>query len=140
MAVLPDIQTIFQLSSVQPHLNFSAEFDVPYKDFFNVFLFAEIQKAVGFVCDNLFIQYYIYLPEGNVEAIISLNRILESVMRNMTFVLNYDIFIAWTSENTEVLSGLTQQCKCSDDVAQFSYLFETKLSLVVSELERSDQG
>ncbi|XP_065214383.1 tectonic-like complex member MKS1 [Planococcus citri] len=99
-----------ELSHYQPPLNFSLEFEVPYKDFLNIFVFAEIQKAAKFECDNLFVRYYVYLPE------------------------------AWTVDNPETLSGSTQQCKLNSkkSIAQLSYLFEMKLSLIVSELEKDD--
>lgn len=42
------------------------DFEIPSKNMRNIFVFAEIKKAVDFSNDNLFIQYLISLPEGNV--------------------------------------------------------------------------
>lgn len=53
----------FQFASHQS-LCYSLDFDIPFKDSQNYFLFVEIKKTVGFLCDNLLVQYFIQLPQG----------------------------------------------------------------------------
>lgn len=55
-----------QFVANQRNVTFSMDFEIPMKNTRNIFVFAEIKKALDFSNDNLFIQYSINLPEGTV--------------------------------------------------------------------------
>ncbi|KAK7580264.1 hypothetical protein V9T40_000893 [Parthenolecanium corni] len=89
------------------NVTFSMDFEIPSKNMRNIFVFAEIKKAVDFSNDNLFIRYLISLPEG------------------------------WLTENPEKLNGITplNRYRKTNNVSSFSYIFELKLSCVVKNVE-----
>lgn len=57
-------------------------------------------------------------------------------------LLFFKILLDWTAEKPDLLSGITQLCRCGniENVVTFSYVFELKLTKTLSHNIQNENG